>query len=252
MTAIATEPTTQPPVHHPRGRIAERAGLRIGERFASPGRIGALIALVVLAVLWLLPFLWAIVTSFKSETDASSTPVSIFTEERLHLQTRTERAEPGEHPALDLERASSPRTAITVITLVVSALAAYALLAAATSRPALAVLGDDRVDHHPAAGAHRPAVLRDAHASTSSTRTGPSSCRRSSDRDGVHPQAVLRPGADRARGRARIDGAGRLRVFWSIVLPLSRPILAAVSIFVFIGAWNNFLWPFIADQRLDR
>jgi len=29
------------------------------------------------------------------------------------------------------------------------------------------------------------------------------------------------------------------------VLPLSRPILAAVAIFVFIGAWNNFLWPFI-------
>jgi len=44
---------------------------------------------------------------------------------------------------------------------------------------------------------------------------------------------------------ARVDGATRLRVFWSIVLPLSRPILAAVSIFVFIGAWNNFLWPFL-------
>lgn len=44
---------------------------------------------------------------------------------------------------------------------------------------------------------------------------------------------------------ARIDGASRLRVFTSIVLPLSRPILAAVSIFVFVWAWNNFLWPFI-------
>ena len=44
---------------------------------------------------------------------------------------------------------------------------------------------------------------------------------------------------------ARVDGANRLRVFLQVVLPLSRPILAAVSIFVFIGAWNNFLWPFI-------
>jgi multiple sugar transport system permease protein len=44
---------------------------------------------------------------------------------------------------------------------------------------------------------------------------------------------------------ARVDGASRLRVFWSVVLPLSRPILAAVSIFVFIQAWNNFLWPFL-------
>jgi multiple sugar transport system permease protein len=41
-------------------------------------------------------------------------------------------------------------------------------------------------------------------------------------------------------------------VFWSVVLPLSRPILAAVAIFVFITTWNNFLWPYIStsDQSL--
>jgi multiple sugar transport system permease protein len=48
---------------------------------------------------------------------------------------------------------------------------------------------------------------------------------------------------------ALMDGAGRLRIFTTIVLPLSRPILAAVAIFVFIGAWNNFLWPFIATNE---
>ena len=47
---------------------------------------------------------------------------------------------------------------------------------------------------------------------------------------------------------ARVDGAGRIRVFFTILLPLSRPILGAVSIFVFIGAWNNFLWPFIVTN----
>jgi multiple sugar transport system permease protein len=47
---------------------------------------------------------------------------------------------------------------------------------------------------------------------------------------------------------ARIDGAGSWRLFWTIVLPLSRSILVAVAIFVFIGAWNNFLWPFIATN----
>ncbi len=41
------------------------------------------------------------------------------------------------------------------------------------------------------------------------------------------------------------DGAGRWRVFWQIVLPLSRPVLAAVAIFTFISTWNNFLWPFL-------
>jgi multiple sugar transport system permease protein len=47
---------------------------------------------------------------------------------------------------------------------------------------------------------------------------------------------------------ARVDGAGWWRVFWQVVLPLSRPILAAVSIFVFIGAWNNFFWPFLVTS----
>jgi len=47
---------------------------------------------------------------------------------------------------------------------------------------------------------------------------------------------------------AMIDGASRLRILLQIVLPLSRAILGAVSIFVFIGAWNNFLWPFIATN----
>ncbi|NYH54218.1 multiple sugar transport system permease protein [Nocardiopsis arvandica] len=44
---------------------------------------------------------------------------------------------------------------------------------------------------------------------------------------------------------AKMDGAGPLLVLWSVILPLSRPILTAVGIFTFIGAWNNFLWPFI-------
>lgn len=47
---------------------------------------------------------------------------------------------------------------------------------------------------------------------------------------------------------ALVDGANRWRIFWQIVLPLSRPILAAVSIFVFIGAWNNFFWPFLVTS----
>nr|WP_240965220.1 carbohydrate ABC transporter permease [Streptomyces zingiberis] len=41
------------------------------------------------------------------------------------------------------------------------------------------------------------------------------------------------------------DGASRWRVFWKIVVPLSRPVLAAVAIFTFISTWNNFLWPFL-------
>ena len=42
---------------------------------------------------------------------------------------------------------------------------------------------------------------------------------------------------------ARVDGAGTLKVFFSIIVPLSKPIIATVSVFCFIGVWNDYLWP---------
>jgi multiple sugar transport system permease protein len=47
---------------------------------------------------------------------------------------------------------------------------------------------------------------------------------------------------------ARTDGAGAFRLFWSIVLPMSRPILGVVSIFAIINAWKDYLWPLIVLQ----
>ncbi|GHH75367.1 sugar ABC transporter permease [Kitasatospora indigofera] len=44
---------------------------------------------------------------------------------------------------------------------------------------------------------------------------------------------------------ARIDGAGPVRVLVSVVLPLSRPVLAVVSIFAVVGVWKDFLWPML-------
>ena len=44
---------------------------------------------------------------------------------------------------------------------------------------------------------------------------------------------------------ARIDGAGHLRIFWSIILPLIRPALITCAIFAFIWAWNDFLGPLL-------
>jgi multiple sugar transport system permease protein len=44
---------------------------------------------------------------------------------------------------------------------------------------------------------------------------------------------------------AKIDGASELRVFWSVVIPLSKPAMAALGIFTLINAWNDFLWPLV-------
>ena len=54
---------------------------------------------------------------------------------------------------------------------------------------------------------------------------------------------------DELLSAARIDGAGEWRVFWHVVLPMSRPALGAVAIFSFMGAWNEYLWQLIVTNR---
>lgn len=44
---------------------------------------------------------------------------------------------------------------------------------------------------------------------------------------------------------ARIDGAGEFRIFYSIVLPLLKPVLVTLAMFAFLGSWNDFMWPLI-------
>lgn len=50
---------------------------------------------------------------------------------------------------------------------------------------------------------------------------------------------------------AKIDGCSELRVFWDIILPLARPGLAVLGIFVFMGQWSAFLWPLIVTNSND-
>jgi len=50
---------------------------------------------------------------------------------------------------------------------------------------------------------------------------------------------------------ARIDGAGELRVLWSVALPLVRPALLTATLLTFIGPWNEFLWPFLITKEAD-
>jgi multiple sugar transport system permease protein len=50
---------------------------------------------------------------------------------------------------------------------------------------------------------------------------------------------------------ARLDGAGEWRIFTAIVLPLLRPIVATLALLVFLGSWNDFMWPLIVLTDRD-
>jgi multiple sugar transport system permease protein len=214
----------------------------------GPSRLARLLvlaALVVFCFLWLAPMLWALLTSFKTETDAAIVPIRIWPESGWTLDAYRGVLSVGALP-LWMFNSLTTATAITVLTVAICALAAYAL---------------SRLDFRGRRGLMTVTVAsilvpgqillvplyQEVQAlGMADTFWGI-----------VLPQViapvnviVLKRFFDAVpvelEDAARIDGAGRLRVLWSVILPLSRSILVAVAIFTFIGAWNNFMWPFIA------
>jgi multiple sugar transport system permease protein len=51
---------------------------------------------------------------------------------------------------------------------------------------------------------------------------------------------------------AALDGCSRLGIYWRVVLPLSRPALATLAIFTFVGSWNDFLGPLVFLDSVDK
>ncbi|MFE6941940.1 carbohydrate ABC transporter permease [Streptomyces chartreusis] len=212
-------------------------------------RVLAGTALAVLAAVWLVPFVWAVATSVQSEQDAASPGLSpikgAFTTEAYRQI---------------LERGNVTVWAfnsfliaglVTLITVVVSTLAAYGfsrgtfrgrrtLLAVTVA----AILVPPQLLVVPLFEQMLLFNLVDTYAAVILPQV-------------VAPMMVFIlkrffDGIPRElEDAARMDGASEFRVFLSIVLPLSRPIVAAVAIFVFIGAWNNFMWPFIVTNDPD-
>ncbi|MFQ5810996.1 MAG: ABC transporter permease subunit, partial [Armatimonadota bacterium] len=51
---------------------------------------------------------------------------------------------------------------------------------------------------------------------------------------------------------ARIDGCGAFGIYWNVILPLSKPALATLTTFVFLGSWNNYMWPLIVINSTSK
>lgn len=224
------------------------------QQVLGPGpaaKAAALAALVLMTVVWLAPLAWTLATSLKNETDAASIGDGWLPANGFTMDAYSKILSQGKLPVWALN-SLIVAVAVTAITVAISAAAAYAFsrtsfrgrrllfgatLASIMVPPQILIVPMFRemlalglVDTY--AGMILPQVVMP-----------PMVYILKKFFDGIPPEL---------EDAARIDGAGHLRVFTSMVLPLSRPILAAVSIFVFITTWNNFLWPFIStsDQSL--
>lgn len=243
MSAVTASSTTTRAVVAP-GVAPDPRSRKPGQRRFSAINVVAFIALALMAIGWLLPFLWAVATAFKTETDAASGAGGWVGESGPTTEAFTSILSQG-NVWVWAGNSLWTSAVITLLTVAISAVAAYAfsrlefrgkkflygaVIASIVIPPQVLII---------------PLFYEMLAFNLVDTPWGL-----------ILPQVVapamvfiLKKFFDQVpielEDAARVDGAGRFRVFWSIVLPLSRPILGAVAIFVFIGAWNNFLWPFL-------
>jgi multiple sugar transport system permease protein len=236
------------PVDAPREGATDVGSRRApGSGRPTAARTLGVLALVAMAVLWLLPFAWAVVTSFKSEEAAAEIPPRWIPEDGFTLEAYRNVIATGNLP-LWLFNSTVVAVIVTVLTVAVCALAAYGFSRTVfRGRKWLLALTIASIMVPPQI-LIVPLFYEMLALRLVDTYWGI-----------VLPQVVapvmvyiLKKFFDtiptELEDAARMDGAGRIRIFWSVVLPLSRGILSAVSIFVFIHAWNNFLWPFIVTN----
>ncbi|ORT55737.1 carbohydrate ABC transporter permease [Streptomyces sp. CB03238] len=209
----------------------------------TPGRTVMLLAALALVVVWVLPLAWAVATSLKPESETTRTPLEWFGS-TLTLDAYRQVWKSGD---LTQWMVNSAYISVmtTLLTVVLCAMAAYGF-ARTDFRGRRTLYGIVL------AGIMVPPQVLIAPLFADMVQLG-----LVDTYWGVILPQVAVPamvfilvkffdGVPRELEEAAfVDGAGRWRVFWTIVMPLSRPVLAAVAIFTFISTWNNFLWPFL-------
>lgn len=240
----------------PAGRIPAAGGV-IGERPVAPTAVAlgdqagrrklgdriALAVLILLAIVWLVPLAWAVATALKPEAETTNIPVEWI------ASTVTVEAFRAVLSAGNLPRwyfnSFVTAAAITAITVLLSSLAAFGF-----SRTRFR--GKNVLFWLILAGIMVPGQILIVPLFTQMQWF-----RMVDTYWGIILPQVASPiavfifkqffdGIPRdLEEAATLDGASRLRVYWQIWMPLARSAIAAVAIFTFVGAWNNFLWPFI-------
>jgi multiple sugar transport system permease protein len=206
------------------------------------GRVVLYAVLILLALIIVLPLLWMLVTSFKTDSDAIQQPYSF--PDPISLEAYQTLLTSGQQPIfLWLWNSFAAATLQTVLILVTASMGAYALarldfpgkklvfgaiIATLLVPPVVFLIPNYLIVQNlgwldtlwaitvpGAAGAFGIFFLRQFFI-------------------GLPPEI---------EEAARIDGAGDIRIFLQVVLPLARPALATLAVLSFLGNWNDFLWP---------
>lgn len=204
---------------------------------------------VLLSAVWMAPLLWALFTSLKSETESVAVPVHWLPQDWT-FQAWSNVFEAGNIPTWFVN-SLVVSVCVTAVVLLVSALAGYGfartefrgknaalVLVMAGLMVSPAILGVPLFSTVQSFG------MVDTYWGMILPQCAPAAM--------VYILYTFFRSIPRELEEAAfIDGAGRWRVFFTIVLPLSLPALSAVGIFTFIASWNNFLWPYMVTTDPD-
>ena len=240
--------------HRTRSRAERRAearrtrGLLLGR--SRVARVLAFAVLALLALGWLLPLAWAVDTSFKTEVQAQSLPLRWLPDGGFTLENYRIVFSRGEVFTW-MWNTLLVACLVTALTVVICALAGYAFSRTVFKRRRLLFAATIALIMVPGQILIVPLFKEMVLLRAVDTFAGI-----------ILPQTIapmmvyiFKQYFDQVpqeiEDAARVDGAGNWRLFWNVILPTSRPIVTAVAIFVFIGAWNNFMWPFIITNNPD-
>ncbi|MCE3034323.1 carbohydrate ABC transporter permease [Streptomyces sp. CMSTAAHL-2] len=212
------------------------------------GRALRAVVLVVLALLFLIPFYLLVRNGLSSERDITSPEWTFFPAELRWGNVRELFDDPSVPFARSLLNSALIAVATTLGTLVLASLAGYGLARIPyrhANKVFYGILGTLLV---PAAVTFVPTFVLVSSLGWVSTLRGlivPTLF--SAFACFVFRQYFL--GFPRElEDAAQVDGLGHWRTYWLVVVPNARPVFAAVGTIVFLGAWNSFLWPLVIGQ----
>lgn len=227
-----------------RGRGQSQAD--VGERGRRLGKPLIYLVLTVGAVAVLAPIVWVVLSSFKTQSELFQRPPSILPD-AFRLQNYTEALSQFRFP-LYLRNTVIVTVGATALTVAINSMAAFAFAKyrfRGRSGLFLLCLGSIMI---PLEVILIPVFLVAAQLGLVDSFWGL-----------IIPPAATPTGMfmlrqymltipDDLLESARLDGASEWQVFWRVVLPLSAPAIAVVTIFSMIWRWNDFLWPLILVQ----
>ncbi|KUO22426.1 carbohydrate ABC transporter permease [Streptomyces dysideae] len=230
-----TVPTPTPVMHKPRSTW-------------TPGQIALTLVALALSAVWVAPLLWALSTSLKTPTESVAPPHWI--PEDFTLESWKGVLEAGNIPNWFVN-SLVVSVCVTFIVLLVASLAGYGFarteFRGKSALMALTMAGlmfSPAILGVPLFTTVQSLGMVDTYWGMILPQCAPAAM--------VYILYKFFQSLPRELEEAAfIDGAGRWRIFFTIVIPLSKPSLSAVGIFTFIASWNNFLWPFMVTNNPD-